>query len=108
MLRRLSSMTATIIHYKTKPESTGRNTELVEAVFRELDATAPEGVHYAVFRGADGSFFHLFAHDSDEADERLTGLPSFDAFRTGGAECRATTPERTELTLIGNYGMLAE
>jgi hypothetical protein len=101
-------MTATIIRYLTKPESTGRNTQLVEAVFRELAAAAPDGVHYAVFRGEDGSFFHLFAHDGEEAGDKLTSLPAFEAFRTGGAECRATAPERTELTVIGNYGMLAE
>ena len=100
-------MNATIIRYTTKPESTERNTALVEGVFRELAAAAPDGVRYAVFRSEDGSFFHLFAHESEAAGEKLTGLPAFAAFIEGGEGRRTGPPVRSELTVVGNYRMLA-
>jgi hypothetical protein len=101
-------MNATIIQYSTKPESTEHNTALIEAVFRELAAGAPDGVRYAVFRSADGSFVHLFAHESEVAAEKLTGLPAFAAFIEGGEERRTGPPVRSELTIVGNYRMLAK
>ena len=100
--------TPTIITYQTSAGGADANAELVGNVFRELRDAAPDGVRYAVFRTPDGTFFHLFAHADERAGEALTDLPAFAAFVSGGPAHRATPPQRHELTLVGNYGMLAE
>ena len=101
-------MTRTVIHYQTKPEATQRNTELIEDVFRELSAAAPEGARYLVLRTAEGAFFHIVAYDNDGDDAGITDLPAFDAFTDGGAERRIAPPFRADVTVVGNYRMLAE
>lgn len=98
----------TVIRYQTKPEATEQNATLIEDVFRELDATAPEGVRYLVLRADDGTFIHFFSYESEAANEGLTGLPAFAAFVEGGEARRAAPPVRTNVTLVGNYGMLRE
>ena len=95
-----------IIRYKTKPEATAENTELIENVFRELTAAAPDGVAYAVLRSEDGTFFHIAQYESEEANERLTGLPAFEAFQKDGQSRRLSPPERSEVTVVGNYRIL--
>jgi hypothetical protein len=94
-----------VIRYTTKPDQTERNTQLVEGVFRELAATRPDGVRYAVLRLQDGTFLHLADVDGD--GEKLTGLSSFQAFVTTADERREQPPVRGEATVVGNYRMLA-
>jgi hypothetical protein len=101
-------MTRSVIRYQTKPEATQRNTELIEDVFRELRTTAAEGVRYLVLRGEDGTFFHIVAYDNEAAQDGITGLPAFKAFGKDGAERRVEPPVFTDVTLVGNYRMLAE
>lgn len=101
-------MNRTVIRYQTKPEATQRNTELVEGVFRELKTTAPEGVRYLVLRTGDGTFFHIVAYDNEAAQDGITSLPAFGAFGKDGAERRIEPPIFADVTLVGNYRMLAE
>ena len=96
-----------VIQYQTKPEATERNTELVQNVFREAAAAKPD-VRYCVLRTADGTFFHLVSYETEEANEGLTGLPAFEAFVADGATRRTGPPQRAEVTVVGNYRMLAE
>jgi hypothetical protein len=97
-----------IIRYKTKPEATAKNTELIENVFRELAAAAPDGVSYAVLRTGDGTFFHIASYESEETNEQLTGLPAFEAFTKDGQSRRIAPPERDTVTVVGNYRMLTK
>lgn len=101
-------MTFDLIRYQTKPEATEHNTELIRDVFRDLAAAAPEHVRYAVLRTGDGTFMHVVSYDNDGDDDALTGLPAFAAFVDGGAERRIAAPERAAVTVVGNYGMLAD
>jgi hypothetical protein len=101
-------MTTAIIRYQTKPEATERNAELAAGVFRDLEAAAPDGVAYAVLRAEDGTFFHIVSYESEATNEQLTGLPAFAAFLEGGAERRMAPPARSDLTVVGNYRMLAK
>jgi hypothetical protein len=39
-----------LIRYKTKPDMTEKNAELISAVFAELKAANPEGVRYLTLR----------------------------------------------------------
>jgi hypothetical protein len=99
-------MTNIIIRYQTKPEATALNPKLVEDVFRELNAAAPDGVAYAVLRTDDNTFFHIVQYENEETNARLTGLPSFKAFAEDGESRRAAPFERNAVTVIGNYRIL--
>jgi hypothetical protein len=74
-------MRRTLISYKAKPEMADRNAELVAAVFAELKAAQPDGVHYLTLRLDDGTFVHLVgsaAEDGSSPDHearRVPGLP---------------------------------
>ena len=99
-------MTNIIIRYQTKPEATQRNTELIEDVFRELGAAAPDGVAYAVLRTDDNTFFHIVSYENDETNAKLTSLPSFEAFAKDGESRRVAPFERNAVTVVGNYRVL--
>ena len=100
-------MIHTITYYPTKPGRAEANAQLVKNVFAAVHKAKLEGVHYAVFQAADGSFFHLIGNDPEGSD-CLTDLPEFEAFRTEGVENRATGPIQAKVTLVGNYGLLPE
>src|SRR5947209_2900779 len=97
-----------VIRYQTKPEATEHNAQLIQNVFRELAAAAPPNVHYAVLRTADGTFTHIVSYDNDGDNDALTSLPAFAAFQNGGADRRLTPPDFADVTIVGNYQMLAE
>jgi hypothetical protein len=101
-------MTRQVIRYQTKPEATQHNTELIQNVFRELAAAAPDKVHYAVLRTEDGTFTHIVSYDNEDENDALTSLPAFAAFQDGGAGRRIAPPDFADVTVVGNYRMLAE
>src|SRR3954471_21728157 len=55
------AMKRMLVRYKTKPEAADLNQRLIEAVFQELHAKAPDGVQYLALRLGDGSFVALRA-----------------------------------------------
>jgi hypothetical protein len=93
-----------VVRYKIKPDSTGENTRLIEAVFAELQTKAPEGVRYAVLRLEDGSFVHI-AHQAEGATP-IPALQAFGAFSAGMAERCIDPPVVCDATVVGNYRML--
>jgi hypothetical protein len=95
-----------VIRYGAKTEGADQNAKLIDAVFRDLDATKPEGVHYLVLRLEDGFFVHIVAYDGEE--EGLTSLPAFKAFQQEAGEFRADAPIRRNAEVVGNYRMLAD
>ncbi len=99
-------MNPIVIRYSAKPEGADQNAKLVEGVFRELDATKPEGVRYLVLRLEDGFFVHIVAYDEEE--EGLTSLPAFKTFQQEAGEFRAEAPIRRDAEVVGNYRMLAD
>ena len=52
-------MKQTLVCYKIKPEEEQDNVRLIEEVFRELKAKAPEGVRYMCLRINDATFVHF-------------------------------------------------
>jgi hypothetical protein len=97
-------MKRTLIRYRTKPESTGENERLIQNVFKELHAQAPEGVRYIALKLADGSFVHLVENDGGESS-----LPRLDAFRKFQADLKERVmeqPQANEASIIGDYRML--
>ena len=53
-------MKRTVVRYKAKPERIEENQRLIERVFQELHAKAPEGVRYLAFSGAVQKFCAAF------------------------------------------------
>ena len=101
-------MRRTVIRYKTKPEMTDRNAELVAAVFAELKAAQPEGLRYLSLRLDDDSFIHIVETATDDGTSPLPKLPAFSAFQNGIRERCAEPPVPKGATVVGNYRMLGE
>jgi hypothetical protein len=95
--------TTTLIQVTVKPDHAERNRELIRAVYVELEATQPDGIHYATFEFDDGlSVVHLYSQDYDDA----AGLHELAAFRTyleATGERFTEPPTFSELHEIGSY-----
>lgn len=98
-------MTWTLVRYRAKPEQADENQRLSAAVFDELQARAPAGLRYAVFRLPDDTFVHLA---SLEDGASLSAFESFRAFTRDIRDRCAEGPLPLEPRLVGNYGMLAD
>lgn len=99
-------MKRNLVRYKTKPEQSAENVRLIEQVFRELKAKAPDGVRYLALKLGDGTFVHFV-----QIEDGATPIPSLDAFRpfqSGIKERCVELPQSGEATIVGNYRMLAE
>ena len=91
-----------LVRYKAKPEAADLNQRLIEAVFQELHAKAPEGVQYMVLRLADGTFLHFVQGKTDI-------IPALDAFKAFGSTVKdrcLEPPQQSEATVVGNYRTL--
>jgi hypothetical protein len=91
-----------VARYTTRPESGDENQHLVEDVFKQLSAGAPDGLHYLVLRLADGGFVHVVVVDGD--DNALGGLSSFAEFQRGIGDRCVEPPVLTPATVVGSYG----
>ena len=92
-----------LVRYKTKPEAADLNQRLIEAVFQELHAKAPDGVQYMVLRLSDGSFLHFVRGKTDI-------IPALDAFKPFGSTVKdrcIEPPQQSEATVIGDYRTLS-
>lgn len=99
-------MKRTLIRYKAKPEAADANAKLVEAVFAELEAKAPEGVRYLALRLDDDVFVHFV--ESGDGPSPLLKLEAFQAFQRGIGERCIEAPQAGGATIVGNYRMLNE
>jgi hypothetical protein len=96
-------MGSSMVRYKVQPGRADENAALVRAVYAELAAKRPEGLHYATFRLPDGvSFLHLVV-ETDQPGRILGEIEAFRAF-TADIEGRCDEPPvATEITLVGSY-----
>jgi hypothetical protein len=101
-------MKQTLIRYKTKPDMTEKNAELISAVFAELKAAHPEGIRYLSLRLEDDTFIHFVETMTDDGTSGLTKLPAFQAFQSGVRERCAEPPLVRAVAIVGNYRMLGE
>lgn len=101
-------MKRTLIRYKTKPEMTDKNAELVAAVFAELEAAQPKGVRYLSLRLEDDTFIHLVENAADDGSSALPKLAAFGVFQSGLRDRCAEPPLPRGATIVGNYRMLNE
>ena len=89
-----------IVRYRPKAELADENERRVEAVFAELAETAPEGLRYAAFRLADGTFVHVADVEADT--NPLSALPAFRHHLSDVSErCDpGATPDRKLATIV--------
>ena len=99
-------MRRTLIRYKTKPEASDRNAELISAVFAELKAAKPDGVRYLSLRLDDDTFIHLVEAAADDGSSPIPKLTAFQAFQSGIRERCAEPPKVATATIVGDYRML--
>ena len=93
-------MPITIVQYRTRPDRAEENQALVEAVFAELRASAPDGLRYE-------SFVHVAEVSTADGTNPLTGTAAFAEFvREIGDRC-VEGPRATSASLVGEYGFLA-
>jgi hypothetical protein len=99
-------MKSFVVPYRVKPDRADENQRLIEAVFSDLRATAPEGLRYASFRLADGvSFVHVATIDTADGSNPLSASPAFAAFTANIAERCDEPPAPQEATVVGSYGL---
>ena len=101
-------MKRTLVRYKTKPERAQENAQLIEQVFRELKAKAPDGVRYLCLKLEDGTFVHFATVESMDGAHPITSLEAFRAFQSGIKERCMELPQSGDATIVGNYRMVAE
>jgi hypothetical protein len=101
-------MKRTLILYETKPEATHDNERLIQAVFRELQQKAPEGVRYMALKLEDGSFVHFSMVEETGGPHPITALEAFRAFQKDIKERCAVAPRSRSAEIVGSYRMLAE
>ena len=99
-------MKQTLIRYKTKPELTDKNADLIAAVFAELKAAKPEGTRYLSLRLEDDTFIHFVETTADDGTSALPKLAAFQAFQSGIRERCVEPPVAGGVTIVGNYRML--
>ncbi|MBR1223136.1 hypothetical protein JQ557_34415 [Bradyrhizobium sp. U87765 SZCCT0131] len=99
-------MKRTVVRYRTKPGMAAENQRLIENVFLELGARAPDGLRYAVLRLADDTFVHLVESEGERSV--LPDFAAFKAFSGGIAERCAEAPQFSEAVVVGNYRMIGE
>ncbi len=97
-------MGVTVVRYETKPDRADENQALIEKVFAELAENAPDGLHYASFRLADGvSFVHVAEVSAPDGTNPLNETPAFRAFVADIADRCVVGPDASAATLIGSY-----
>jgi hypothetical protein len=101
-------MKRTLIRYKTKPELTDKNAELIAGVFEELKAAKPDGVRYLSLRLDDDTFVHFVETEASDGSSALPKLAAFQAFQSGIRERCIEPPLAGGVTIVGNYRMLGE
>lgn len=96
-------MKVTTVRYKVAPEKIAENIRLVRGVFAQLQKETPNGLQYASMHDEDGSFMHIVRQDDEAADDVLTSLSAFDAFRSGIRDRLIEGPVSVEFDVVGTY-----
>lgn len=100
--------TSVIVRYELKPERLDEHVGLIETVFTHLNDTAPDGVHYAAFREADGyTFTHVGHYQTDEARAAAGENDAFARFTAEIADRCVVPPAAAAQQVIGSYGAFA-
>ena len=90
-----------MVRYRVHADRVAENEQLVRAVYEELAASRPDGLHYATFKLPDGvTFVHLAQHDEPNP---LSTSAAFQRFQEGIKDRCDVPPEVTHLDEVGSY-----
>jgi len=94
-----------VTRYATRSaDAADDNQRRIEAVFAELQASAPDNVSYLVFRLADDSFLHVSFHDHGDDDVNpISSTEAFARFQDGHADRRLGDVDQLTAALVGAY-----
>jgi hypothetical protein len=101
-------MKRTLVRYKTKPDRTDENETLIQGVFRELRAKAPEGIRYLALKLDDGTFVHFVANETKDGTNPIPALDAFKSFQQEIRDRCLESPQSAGVTVVGNYRMLGD
>lgn len=97
-------MRIVMVRYTVKEGRVAENEELVQAVYEQLAAEAPEGFRYATFR--EGRSFTHLASVTEGHENPLQSLAAFAEFQRGIPERAEDAPLVSELQAVGSYRLL--
>lgn len=90
-----------MVRYKVHPDRVTENEQLVRAVYEELAASKPDGLHYATLKLPDGvTFIHLAQHDDPNP---LSTTAAFQRFQEGIRDRCEEPPVVTQVEEVGSY-----
>ena len=97
-------MKAVYVRYQVDPSFAETNAENIRKVMRDLRNGGSDGVRYQSFRESDSvTFVHFGMYRDDAAVERMTSMPSFQAFQKALKESKPVQPPKAEwLDLVGS------
>jgi hypothetical protein len=94
-------MPQVMVRYRVYPDRVAENERLVRAVYDELAASQPAGLHYATFKLPDGvTFIHVAQHDEPNP---LATTGAFQRFQEEIKDRCEEPPAVTELHEVGSY-----
>lgn len=93
-----------VVSYTVKPEAAEEHIRLIEAIFAQLRAEAPDNIEYKVMRLEDGvSFVHVSTAETPDGANPLPELSAFKAFAEELGSRVATPPAPSAASIVGSY-----
>ena len=101
-------MNTVMVRYKVKADRVDENCAYIDKVFAALKDGQPDGLRYASFQMPDGvSFVHIASVDTADGENPLPKTQSFKDFVADIKDRCDEPPAATELSLVGNYRLVA-
>lgn len=98
-------MSTVVVRYRPTPDKADENQGLVEDVYAELAATAPEAFGYATFRLEDGTFVHIAEWHGENPLGDNAAFKRFQADLKNRCE-PGEEPDPQPATVVGSYRLL--
>ena len=95
-------MKTVLVRYETKPESADENQQLVENVFKELNANDPGGLRYMTLRFGETHFAHIAQIEGET--NPLSDTPAFKLFQSEIGDRCVEGPNPVDAHIVGSYG----
>ena len=98
-------MSSTIVRYELDPVRLDEHLALIERVFNGLASLNSDGIHYEVFRSAEGTqFTHVATFDTPEAQQAFGSNDAFHAFTADIADRCVVHPAPSEQIQLHRVG----
>ncbi|HEX5994264.1 MAG TPA: hypothetical protein VFY84_03885 [Jiangellales bacterium] len=93
-----------LIRYTVKPEHIHRSTELLRAVYADLESAGPTGLRYETFQvEGTGQFLAVIESDGGPGDAAHHRLASFQRYRAALDDICVELPTVAHVETVGAY-----